>query len=192
MFTSSSPPSAGTQLTRIGRALVASKNTAFLRTIAVQATTPTRAGGGGSCCLGIQTHLLRHFEHAASIWIIFKDLLFSKQSFFPILISDWPGRGLVRGCSLDRLISVRCSLSPYSNTISIVPMWGWMLSKCPILDLVLSNMFMMFVLAGQAAKYMYIYADQATVECRTSHRPSASPSQSQLQSKQESSLKLGI
>lgn len=175
MFTSSSPPSAGTQLTRIGRALVASKNTAFLRTIAVQATTPTRAGGGGSCCLGIQTHLLRHFEHAASIWIIFKDLLFSKQSFFPILISDWPGRGLVRGCSLDRLISVRCSLSPYSNTISIVPMWGWMLSKCPILDLG-TLQYVYDVCFGRAGCQIYVHLcgssysrvpDQPQTQCQS-------------------------
>jgi len=55
MFTSSS-----TVLTRIGRPLVASKNTALLRTVALQATpTPTLAGrGGGGGGLRIQTHLL--------------------------------------------------------------------------------------------------------------------------------------
>lgn len=63
MFTSSS-----TLLTRIGRSLVASKNTALLRTIALQATPTRTAGGGGGGGLRVQTHLLRQFEHAADIF----------------------------------------------------------------------------------------------------------------------------
>jgi len=73
MFTSSS-----TVLTRIGRPLVASKNTALLRTVALQATpTPTlTGGGGGGGALRIQTHLLWHFEHTADDLGLFPNLLY--------------------------------------------------------------------------------------------------------------------
>jgi len=79
MYTSSS-----TVLTRIGRPLVAPKNTALLRTVALQTTpTPTLAGrGGGGGALRIQTHLMWHFEHTANVLELFPNLLYGFLNIF--------------------------------------------------------------------------------------------------------------